>query len=178
MIIQSIRCYLGGEVPNQGDVVSGEINLLGLDLSPYYMIRLYLSGLKVNADGNSISLQLELGGSMVTSAYQYAGAYRDSSGTTANVNSASASSLALDHGSIGNATGEGLSGYIDIGNAVSSLNKFTTSHLVYYNGSSESNYLTISGFLVNSGNITGFRFFCPDGGGSLTAGRVFLMGLS
>jgi hypothetical protein len=176
MMLNSYR--FGSEIVGDGSVVGGEINFTDLDLSTYYAIRVFLSGLKVNTDGNSISLQLEIGGSIVSAAYQYAGVYRDSTGLSNAVGSASASALVLDHGSIGTGTGEGLSGFIDIGNAVSSLNKYTTSHLAYYNGVSEGYYLTLSGMLADSGNITGFRFFCPNGGGSLTAGRVFLMGLA
>jgi hypothetical protein len=170
------------EIVDDGDVVAGEINLTGLDLSSYYTIRVYLSGLKVNADDNSIALQLEMGGSVVSSGYQESYTDRESAGSTTSGGSTSIAYIELHNPGagegVGNASGESLSGYLDIGNAVSSLNKFVTGHITYRQPNGQSVYTTMSGMLANTGNITGFRLFCTNGGGSLTAGRVFLMGLS
>jgi hypothetical protein len=171
-----------GEIVNTGDVVGGEINLSGLDLSPYYTIRLFLSGLKVNADDNAIGLQLAIAGSLVTSGYQYAYGFRDSADLSNFSGSTSAAHINLHseaaNDGVGTATGESLSGYLDITNAVSSLNKHVSGHMSHRQADGHSAYTTISGMLTDTGNVTGFRLFCTDGGGSLIAGRVFLMGLA
>lgn len=172
----------GSEIIDDGTVSGGEIVFSGLDLSSYYTIRLYLSGIKVNADDNAVALQLEMGGSVISAGYQYGGTSRISDATNSNPNSASSSFINLHPSAaangVGTDTGELLAGYIDIGNAVSTLDKFVTAHMAHRQPDTNSVYTTISGRLANTSNITGFRIFCSDVGGSLTAGRAFLMGLS
>jgi hypothetical protein len=180
MMLNSYR--FGSEIIDTGDVSGGFIDFTGLDLSSYYMIRVYLSGMKVNADDNSIGLQLEIGGSLVTTGYQYSYTMRDSAAVSNSAGSTSAAHINLHRDAandgVGTATGESLSGYFDLGNAVSSLNKYVTGHITHRQPDAESAYTTLSGMLANSGNVTGFRLLCTDGGGSLTAGRAFLMGLA
>ena len=170
----------GSEIIGDGSVVGGTIDFTGLDLAAFYMIRVFLSGLEVNASDNSIGLQLEMGGSVVSSGYQYvAGAFTGASTTATGSASSAQINLHRDAASygVGVAAGENLSGYFDVTNAVGTLDKYATGHMSYSRSSSTLVYTSVSGKLANTSNVTGFRIFCTDGGGSLTAGRAFIMGL-
>ncbi len=181
-MVQVINAYaFDDEFIESGDVVGGEINLSGLDLSIYDDLRVYYENIVANAADNSLSLQLVLGGSTISSGYRHRLASRTSAGTTDDINSTSASAIPLTPTAagfgIGNDTGESASGILYLSNHSSSLIKLVQSVAIIGIPSGGSMHSRGLGSLDNGSNITGFRFFCPDGGGSLVSGRVTVVGI-
>jgi hypothetical protein len=173
--------FVDGETISSGDVAGGEINLTGLDLSLYDDVRLYFDGVVPNADDNSLALQLVLGGSTISAGYRYNLSSRSSSNTTNSINSASAADIPLTpvaaNFGIGTDTGECASGVIYLSNHSSSLIKLLQVSSVIAIPAGTTLNSRGGSSLDNSSNVTGFRFFCPDGGGSLVSGRVTVVGI-
>lgn len=149
--------------------------------STYSKLRLNLIGIQPATDNDTLWVRVTQGGTAKSGATDYDWQYK------VLANSASADGIGLDasdseielHPTVGNATGEHVSGVIEFEQAAAaSMFKFMWWHLYGYNGSQvllrthgEGNYRT-------DGNaIDGLQFRWSSGGNFAAIGEIFLEGL-
>lgn len=164
------------------DVVGGEITLTGLDLSEYADVRLYMDGITVDTDDAAVYMQLEIAGSVISTGYRHTIQHRSMNGGTSDSDSAATTVIpfarqGVTSWGLGNAAGECLSGVVRVHNFNQAVNKLLTLHTARTGPTGATIHSIGHAQLENTGLITGFRLYCPDGGAALASGNVFLVGI-
>jgi hypothetical protein len=166
-----------GEFARQETITSGALTLSGLDLSGLVAVRLILAGITCTTDATTAMLRFHISGSEVATGYQW-GIQRVNFGASATgVNGADTEIHLCGDGadSLGNASTEGLDGWVTVHGPASALYKraLVKTTWVRPNGV-HMVAIYAAGQLDNTGPITGFTVFASS---DLTAGSLILLGL-
>lgn len=166
-----------GEITRQTSIASGKLTISGLDLTGMMAIQLHISGITVTTDDSQAFLRLHIGGSEVSTGYEYA-ARETASGVNASLVSTSATEIPLSSAptaSVGNASTEGLSAVVTIFAPSGSLYKRLVYRSVWSQPDGTVRQLSSAvAHLENTGAITGVVVYA---GSDLTGGSVIMLGV-
>ena len=167
------------ELISSACVSGGTVTITGLNLSVYRDVRIHLRGFVPTTDGHSVAFRLVIGGSTITSGYFYITASRDQVNTYSENSSASSANIPLNTTTytVGNGTGENLSGVLNLSSHSTTNHKMIAGHITHLDTSGVMAYGQVCGGLANSGSVTGIVVYCPDSGGSLASGCVTISGV-
>lgn len=159
---------------------AGYFDFQGLDLTPYEMIEIIASGVKVTSDGTKVFVTFYSAGPTLITSYDYENfILPDGGGLTDESNVGHTSvKLTFDGGStyqVGNAADEFFSCKIQLGNPTASGFKRTCLFAGnFINPAGDGIHTDGGGFINDTAAITGFRL---QGSSDLVSGKVAVLGM-
>ena len=159
---------------------AGVFDFASVDFSTYKVIRVHLSGITVTTDGTDLRLTFYVGGSEVTSGYNWLVRAMSTGGTSNADSAATQASLLLTSNDAnwdtGNASTESFGGVVTVDAPASTALHKKAAFEVCHVGPT-GNAITSQGMgqMNNAGAITGLKI---GGTSNLTAGKVRILGLA